>query len=95
MPTSRISMDELVRIVADENKITRVVAKSVLDTVFTSVKSVVAAGDQVSIAKFGVFSSMRSKAYTARNPQTGEPVKVPAKDRVKFRAYDAFKCQVE
>jgi DNA-binding protein HU-beta len=34
------------------------------------------------------------KARTGRNPQTGEPIKIPAKTVVKFRLAKAFKDAV-
>ncbi|HVB29065.1 MAG TPA: HU family DNA-binding protein, partial [Terriglobia bacterium] len=34
------------------------------------------------------------KARTGRNPQTGEPIKIPAKTVVKFRLAKAFKDSV-
>lgn len=91
---SRISLDDLVRDLAANNGLSQSVAKSVSSDLFHSIKSLVAKGNDVSIPKVGIFSRERAAAYTARNPKTGEPVRVPSKNRVKFRAYDAFKCAV-
>lgn len=92
---SRVSLDDLVRVVADTQDMSLAATKAVLTNVFCVIKDTVAVGDHVSITKFGNFSSTRSKAYTARNPKTGEPVSVPAKDRVRFHAYEDFKDKVE
>lgn len=91
---SRVSLDDVVRAVADAQDMSLATTKAVLDTAFGYIKSSVAAGDQVAVTKFGAFVPMRSKAYTARNPKTGEPVKVPSKDRVRFRAFEDFKSKV-
>lgn len=87
-------MDDLVRGLAASHGLPQTVVKSLLADAFNNIKAMVAAGDDVSVPKFGLFSSARSAAYTARNPKTGASVRVPAKDRVKFRAYTAFKCEV-
>ena len=42
----------------------------------------------------GVFDIKKRKARNARNPQTGEIVKVPAKTVVKFRVSKDLKTQV-
>jgi DNA-binding protein HU-beta len=48
----------------------------------------------VRIGSFGSFFSATSKATTARNPKTGEPIEVPEKQRIKFRPYGEFKKSV-
>lgn len=42
-------------------------------------------GQDVRIQNFGTFSKQHKDAYTGRNPGTGEPVDVPAKDVLKFK----------
>lgn len=55
---------------------------TVLDTITESLKG----GDGVQFTGFGQFVVVDKPARTARNPKTGESVKVPAKQVVKFRA---------
>ena len=43
-------------------------------------------GEAVKIPQFGVFKVAHRAAKTARNPQTGEPVNVPAKSILTFKA---------
>lgn len=93
--STRLSLDDLVRKVADAQDMSLVATKAVLSDAFSIIKDTVASGNQVSVTKFGAFGSMKSKAYTARNPKTGTPVRVPAKDRVRFRAFESFKDKVE
>ena len=82
---SRVSLDDVVRAVADAQDMSLATTKAVLDTAFGYIKSSVAAGDQVSVTKFGAFVPMRSKAYTARNPKTGESVALPGKHVPHFK----------
>jgi len=39
----------------------------------------------VTLVGFGTFKTVRRKARTGRNPQTGEKIKIKAKDVVKFK----------
>ena len=41
---------------------------------------------RMELRSFGVFSVVDVEAYTGRNPKTGEPVEVPARKHVRFRA---------
>jgi DNA-binding protein HU-beta len=42
-------------------------------------------GKSVRLAKFGTFSQKKLAARTARNPTNGEPVEVPAKEKLGFK----------
>lgn len=87
----RIVIDDIVRCVADEHGLTMSVTRCIIDSVFQTISDSVANNKQVSITKFGAFTPTRTKAYTGRNPQTQAPVRVPAKTRVRFRAFQGFK----
>jgi DNA-binding protein HU-beta len=41
-------------------------------------------GDRVRFPGFGTFRVLKRKARTARNPQTGEPIKVPVRTVPRF-----------
>ncbi|MEO1443682.1 MAG: HU family DNA-binding protein, partial [Chloroflexota bacterium] len=42
-------------------------------------------GDKVTLIGFGTFASVHREATTKRNPRTGEPIDVPARNVPKFR----------
>src|SRR5690606_4033537 len=50
-----------------------------LNAVLDSITRAVTAGHDVSITNFGTFRAIEHPARTARNPQTGAPVPVPAR----------------
>ena len=52
-------------------------------------------GEEVSVAGFGIFEAKTRAARTARNPRTGESIKVPAMKTPKFRAAKALKDAVK
>jgi len=48
-------------------------------------------GDQLRITGLGVFTKVRVEAHAAKNPMTGEPIEVPAKNKVRFRVAGPLK----
>ncbi|MDP3989435.1 MAG: HU family DNA-binding protein [bacterium] len=70
-------------------------AEEVVETVITSIVDTLKKGDEVSIARLGIFSAKERAARTARNPRTGESIQVPAMRVPKFRAAKALKDSVK
>ena len=74
---------------------TKVQAEEVVDGMFDAIVGTLKKGGEVSIAGFGIFSVKARAARMARNPKTGEAVKVPAMKVPKFRAAKALKDAVK
>ena len=74
---------------------TKVQAESVVDTFVESIIATLKKGEEVSIAGLGIFSVKARAARMARNPRTGESVKVAATKVPKFRAAKALKDAVK
>ncbi len=74
---------------------TKVQAEQIVDKVFDSIVATLKKGEEVSIAGLGIFSVKQRAARDARNPRTGETVKVPAMKVPKFRAAKALKEAVK
>jgi DNA-binding protein HU-beta len=66
-------------------------ATAALDAFVTEVQNAVTKGDKVSITGFGVFEKRERAARTARNPRTGEAVKVKKTSAPAFRPGTGFK----
>jgi DNA-binding protein HU-beta len=66
-------------------------ATAALDAVLTEIQNAVTMGDKVSITGFGVFEKRVRAARTARNPRTGESVKVKKTAVPAFRPGAGFK----
>ena len=66
-------------------------ATMALDAVLTEIQNAVTKGDKVSITGFGVFEKRVRAARTARNPRTGESVKVKKTSVPAFRPGASFK----
>jgi DNA-binding protein HU-beta len=74
---------------------TKVQAEQIVDKVFDSIVASLKKGEEVSIAGLGIFSVKQRAARDARNPRTGETVKVAAMKVPKFRAAKALKDAVK
>jgi DNA-binding protein HU-beta len=69
----------------------RKAATTALDAVLAEIQNAVTKGDKVSITGFGVFEKRVRAARTARNPRTGESVKVKKTSVPAFRPGATFK----
>lgn len=82
---------DLVRSAMERMEMSRKDAVSLIDGVFEDIESAVLRGEPVKIPGFGQFKVRDRAARIARNPATGEPVKVPAKRVFKFLPAKALK----
>jgi DNA-binding protein HU-beta len=74
---------------------TKVQAEQVVETVLNTIVESLKKGEEVSIAGLGIFSVKMRAAREARNPRTGEAIKVAAMKVPKFRAAKALKDAVK
>src|SRR3954464_16026820 len=72
----------------------RKTATAALDAVISEVQNAVTKGDRVAITGFGVFEKRARNARTARNPRTGEPVKVKKTSVPAFKPGTGFREMV-
>ncbi len=82
---------DLVRSAVDRLELSRKDAVALIDGVFDDIQAAVIVGDAVKIPGFGQFKVRDRAARMARNPATGEQVKVPAKRVFKFLPAKALK----
>ena len=80
---------ELIRALKKEAKLSKPEAKKVVELFFEEMAKTLANGDRVEIRGFCSFYVKQYKAYTGRNPKTGEQARVKAK-KLPF-----FKCVKE
>ncbi|MBF0459120.1 MAG: integration host factor subunit beta [Nitrospirae bacterium] len=69
--------------------------EAVLDAYYETITETLAHGNNIGVKGFGTFAVHERKATTARNPQTGEKIDVPAKKVVKFSPAKQLKEAVE
>ena len=85
---------ELVEAIAAKVGLTKADAGRALDATFEVIAEALEKGDRVPLVGFGTFGTSKRGARTARNPRTGETIKIPARKAVTFKAGTALKNRV-
>jgi DNA-binding protein HU-beta len=86
---------ELVEKMAKDAGITKTAAGQALASFTEGVTKALKKKDgKVTLVGFGTFSKVRRKARKGRNPQTGDTIKIKARNAVKFKAGKALKDAV-
>jgi DNA-binding protein HU-beta len=85
---------QLVTKLAEAGGVNRKQADQMLDFLTETVVKSVKKGESVKIPGLGIFRLRKMKARMGRNPQTGEPIKIPAKRVCKFRLAKSLKDAV-
>lgn len=86
---------ELVADISAKTGKTKTEVGDIVDALFDAITAALKAKDDVRIPNFGVFSVVETAARTARNPQTNEPVSVPAGKKARFRPGKGLKDALE
>lgn len=76
---------ELVDQIANKAGLTKKEAQAALDAFLEVTAQTLAKGEPVRLVGFGTFTVVKRAARTGRNPRTGKPLKIPARQVVKFR----------
>jgi len=79
-----MTKNELVRELAEDFELPRKQVAEMMESILDKMTEVLKSGDKVQLTPFGQFKIRDRAARVARNPQTGEPVNVPAKRVLKF-----------
>lgn len=82
--TERLNQMALVERVAARAGVSPKVAEDVLKAAFDIISHQVTSGGKVAISNFGTWTSKKTRAYLAHNPQTMEKVQVPEHQRPVF-----------
>ena len=85
---------ELVEAVATATGLTKADATRAIDATFAAITGALKDGDKVPLVGFGTFAVSKRSAREGRNPQTGETVKIAARNAVTFKAGSALKDAV-
>lgn len=76
---------ELVESMAGAADISKAAAEKALNGMLMAVTESLSKGDKVTLVGFGTFSVAKRAARKAKNPRTGELIKIPAKKVAKFK----------
>jgi DNA-binding protein HU-beta len=85
-----MTREEIIAQMAKDASITKVAAKTALDSVIDSVTKALKKGARVSLVGFGTFSVSKRNARTGRNPRTGATIQIAARKVARFKAGKAL-----
>ena len=85
---------QLVEAIVKETGVTKKQGEAMLKAYTEAVVKAVKKGDKVQLVGFGTFEQRKRAARKAKNPKTGETIKVPACKVPAFKAGKAFKDAV-
>jgi len=74
-----MNKSELIDTLAKETKLSHQIASSIVSTILDAMTEALVKDENVEIRGFGSFTVRKYKAYTGKNPKTGEETQVKAK----------------
>jgi len=81
----------LIETISKKHDLSKAASNEIINTMMEEIKKSVKKGNSVQLIGFGTWKKSKRKARTARNPQTGETIKIKARNVVKFSPGKAFK----
>ena len=86
-----MNKSELIVALAQKAELSKKDAEKALGAFVEVVTETLKAGDKVQLVGFGTFESKARPAHTARNPRTGEEIKIDASKTAAFKVGKALK----
>ena len=86
-----MTKSELVSHIAEHCDLSKAKAAQALDCVVHCIQDTLGQGGKISIAGLGTFGVSQRAARTGRNPQTGQPIHIPARRVPTFKAAKGLK----
>lgn len=80
-----ISLKQIAADIADKQDLQKKQASEILEGVFDVVAANLKKGAKIRVPGFGIFTVAKRAARMGRNPATGEPIKIKASKKVRFR----------
>ncbi len=81
-----VTKQDLTHHLSDTVGLTAKECAALVDSFFDTIRSTLAAGEDVKLSGFGNFALREKRARPGRNPRSGEPVEIRGRRVVTFRA---------
>src|SRR5688500_11653539 len=93
-PVESMNKQELIAKIAKDTGSSKSGAAAAVDSLMDGITKSLKKGEAITFVGVGTFKTSQRKARTARNPQTGEAIKVPKRRVVRFTAGKALENAV-
>lgn len=89
-----MNKQDLVARIAQDMGATKSSAAAVVDSMLEEITRALKKGDAITFVGFGTFKTAQRRARVAKNPRTGDTIKIPKRRVVRFTAGKALKSAV-
>jgi DNA-binding protein HU-beta len=79
-----LNKQQIISTVAAKTKMTKTAVLTVTDALIETIEGSLKKGQKIQLVGFGNWRRVRRKARAGRNPKTGKPLNIPAKNVAKF-----------
>ena len=83
---AKLMKSDVVNSIVEQTGLSKKDANAAVDALGATIIEALSNGDSVGLIGFGTFETKDRPARTGRNPQTGEPLEIPAKTVPVFKA---------
>lgn len=85
---------DLVAQIAQDTGATKITAAAAIDSLLATITRALKKGDAITFVGFGTFRTTQRRARVAKNPRTGDAIKIPRRRVVRFTAGKALRSAV-
>jgi DNA-binding protein HU-beta len=89
-----VNKHDLIAKISQETGATKASAAATLDSLLDGITRALKKGDAITFVGFGTFKTTQRRARVAKNPRTGDAIKIPKRRVVRFTAGKALKSAV-
>jgi DNA-binding protein HU-beta len=89
-----MNKQDLIGKIAKDTGVTKSCAAAAIESMLDGITRALRKSDSITFVGFGTFKTTQRKARLARNPRTGESIKIPKHRVVRFSAGKALKSAV-
>ena len=85
---------DLIAKIAHDTGVTKASAAAAVDSLLEGITRALTKGDDITFVGFGTFKTTQRRARVAKNPRTGDAIKIPKRRVVRFTAGKTLKSAV-
>jgi DNA-binding protein HU-beta len=85
---------ELIARIAQDTGATKTSAAATIEALLSAITRALKKGDAITFVGFGTFKTAQRRARVAKNPRTGDAIRIPKRRVVRFTAGKALKSAV-
>jgi DNA-binding protein HU-beta len=85
---------DLIAQIAQDTGVTKSSAGAAVDSLLETITKALKKGDAITFVGFGTFKTTQRRARVAKNPRTGDAIRIPKRRVVRFTAGKALKSAV-